>query len=98
MKALEYLDLNYSRIIQLSDVAAHVEVSSAYLSNLFSRHLGRSFTDHLTEYRIERAKQLLSEGHHSVKSISHMVGYHDPNYFSRLFKKQTGQSPTEYSP
>lgn len=97
-KALEYLDLNYSRIIQLSDVAAHVEVSSAYLSNLFSCHLGRSFTDHLTEYRIERAKQLLSEGHHSVKSISHMVGYHDPNYFSRLFKKQTGQSPTEYSP
>ena len=97
-KALEYLDLNYFRSVQLSDVAMAVEVSPAYLSNLFSRHLGRSFTDHLTEYRIEKAKQLLTEQNHSIKTISHMVGYQDPNYFSRLFKKQTGRSPTEYRP
>lgn len=97
-RALEYIDLQYSRTIQLSDVARHVEVSPAYLSNLFTSHLGRSFIDQLTACRIDRAKQLLAERNHSIKSISYMVGYQDPNYFSRLFKKWTGQSPTEYQP
>jgi two-component system response regulator YesN len=97
-RALEYIDLQYSRPIQLSDVARHVEVSPAYLSNLFTSHLGRSFIDQLTACRIDRAKQLLAERNHSIKSISYMVGYQDPNYFSRLFKKWTGQSPTEYQP
>ncbi len=97
-RALEYIDLHYSRPIQLADVAAHVEVSPAYLSNLFTRHLGRSFIDQLTDSRIEKAKQLLAEQNHSIKTISHIVGYQDPNYFSRLFKKLTGMSPTEYRP
>ena len=97
-RALEYIDLHYSRPIQLSDVALYVEVSPAYLSNLFTRHLGRSFVDQLTESRMDKAKQLLTEQTHSIKTISHMVGYQDPNYFSRLFKKQTGHSPTEYRP
>ncbi|MGC9312045.1 MAG: helix-turn-helix transcriptional regulator, partial [Sediminispirochaetaceae bacterium] len=97
-RALEYIDLHYSRPIQLSDVALHVEVSPAYLSNLFTRHLGRSFIDQLTDCRIDRAKQLLAEQGHPIKTISHMVGYQDPNYFSRLFKKWTGQSPTDYQP
>ena len=97
-RALEFIDFNYSRPIQLSDLALHVEVSPAYLSNLFTRHLGRSFVDQLTACRIEQAKQLLAEQSHSIKIISHMVGYQDPNYFSRLFKKWTGQSPTEYRP
>ncbi|WP_319562601.1 response regulator [Marispirochaeta sp.] len=97
-RALEYIDLYYSRPIQLADVALHVEVSPAYLSNLFSQHLGRSFIDQLTDCRINKAKQLLTEKIHPVKTISHMIGYQDPNYFSRLFRKWTGQSPTEYRP
>ena len=48
--------------------------------------------------QIDKARKLLVEGNHSIKTISHMVGYQDPNYFSRLFKKWTGQSPTEYRP
>ncbi len=95
-RALDYIDQYYSRPIQLSDVSTEVGVSSAYLSNLFTRHLGRSFVDQLTDIRMEKARGLLLENSHSVKEISCLVGYQDPNYFSRLFKKQTGKSPTEY--
>lgn len=95
-RALEYIDRNFSHPIQLSDVAEDVGVSHAYLSNLFTRHLGLSFVDQLTDSRMEKARRLLLEQKLSVKEISSLVGYQDPNYFSRLFKKQTGMSPTEY--
>ncbi len=96
-RALDYINLNYSRPLQLSDVAEKVDISAAYLSNLFSRHLRKSFVDHLTQIRIEKAKKLLKEHTYSIKEISSLVGYQDPNYFSRLFKRQTGVSPTEFS-
>jgi len=95
-RALDYINLNYSHSLQLSDVAAQVEVSSAYLSNLFSRYLRKSFVDHLTQIRMDRAKRLLREHTHSIKEISSLVGYQDPNYFSRLFKRLVGCSPTEF--
>ncbi|MDZ7794398.1 MAG: response regulator [Spirochaetia bacterium] len=95
-RALDYIKLNYAHSLQLSDVADEVEVSSAYLSNLFSRYLRKSFVDQLTQMRMERAKRLLKEHSHSIKEISSMVGYQDPNYFSRLFKRLVGCSPTEF--
>lgn len=95
-RALDYMDRCFSSPVQLSDVADEVGVSSAYLSNLFTRYIGDSFVDQLTERRMEKARQLLAAHRLSVKEISRMVGYQDPNYFSRLFKKQTGVSPTEY--
>lgn len=96
-RALQYIDQHYSHPLQLSDAADHVNVSPSYLSSLFSKHLRRSFIDHLTDIRMEKAKRLLCEQNQSIKSISRMVGYQDPNYFSRLFKKYTGQAPSEYS-
>ncbi|MFO7731019.1 MAG: response regulator [Spirochaetia bacterium] len=95
-RAIDYIKLNYSHPLQLSDVADQVDVSSAYLSNLFSRYLRKSFVDQLTQIRIERAKRLLKEHSHSIKEISSLVGYQDPNYFSRLFKRLVGCSPTEF--
>jgi YesN/AraC family two-component response regulator len=58
---------------------------------------GRGFSDYLIEYRIERAKELLSLPGASIKQVSASCGYPDPNYFSRLFKKVTGLTPTTFS-
>lgn len=95
-RALDFINLNYSYPLQLTDVAKQVEVSSAYLSHLFSSHLRKSFVDQLTQIRLVKAKQLLKEHAYSIKEVSSMVGYQDPNYFSRLFKRFTGCSPSEY--
>jgi two-component system, response regulator YesN len=94
--AVQYIQAHYSESLQLLDVADRVHVSSAYLSQLFGKHLGVGFSDYLTAVRIQRAKELLGPGHRSVKEVSHAVGYRDPNYFSRVFRKAVGHSPSEY--
>lgn len=95
-RALAFIQRNYSHSLQLVDVAAAVDVSPAYLSNLFSRHLRHSFIDELTSIRLEKAKRLLRQKELSIKEISLSVGYKDPNYFSRTFKTHVGMVPSAY--
>jgi len=95
-KAVEFIHGHYTEPIQLSSAADAAQVSSAYLSRLFSEHLKTSFVDHLTELRVEKAEKLIRESRMSVKEIAFAVGYQDPNYFSKIFKKTTGVLPTEY--
>ena len=77
-------------------VAEQCGVSAGYLSRLFSEHLGVPFNDHLNSVRLDVAQRLLQDGDRTVKEIAYAVGYQDPNYFSRIFKKYTGHSPTRY--
>jgi two-component system response regulator YesN len=95
-KAVEYIHGHYAEQIQLSSTAEAAQVSSAYLSRLFSEHLKTSFVDYLTELRVERAEKLIRESRMNIKEIAFTVGYQDPNYFSKIFKKITGVLPTEY--
>ncbi len=96
-RAHEYIDANYERPLQLSEVAEELRITPSYLSRLFSRYGSITFVDYLTNVRMERAKELLRGGKYSIKEISRLVGYHDPNYFSRIFKKISGLAPTDYS-
>jgi len=96
-EALQYIDAHYTQPLQLTDVAKVSNVSAGYLSRLFSQHLNASFNDHLNSVRLERARHALEEGKLSIKEIAYSVGYRDPNYFSRIFKKLTGSSPSEFS-
>ena len=96
-EAVGFMDTHYARPLQLTSVAEHCEVSAGYLSRLFSEHLGSSFNDHLNSVRLDAAQRLLEEGRRTVKEIAYSVGYHDPNYFSRIFKKFKGVSPTSFS-
>ncbi|MFW5880419.1 MAG: helix-turn-helix transcriptional regulator, partial [Spirochaetota bacterium] len=82
---------------QLTTVAEHCTVSPSYLSRLFSERLGTSFNDYLNTVRLGVAQRLLELGKQSVKEIALSVGYHDPNYFSRIFKKFVGVSPTSFT-
>ena len=73
-----------------------MEISPFYFSKLFKEETGANFIDYLTMARIERAKGFLRDKARSVKEISAAAGYADANYFSKLFKKVVGLTPTEY--
>jgi len=93
VKAIGYIQERYTGQIQLTDTAEAAQVSSAYLSRLFSEHLRTNFIDFITELRIEKAEKLIRETRMTIKEISYAVGYQDPNYFSKLFRKMTTLPP-----
>ncbi|WP_058485842.1 response regulator [Defluviitalea phaphyphila] len=94
--AKDYINKNYSKPITLEDISRKVNVSPQYFSKLFKEETGENFIDYLTNVRISAAKKLLLEGNLSIKEICYKIGYNDPNYFSRIFKKIVGVTPTEY--
>ncbi|OPJ61553.1 response regulator transcription factor [Clostridium oryzae] len=94
--AVEYISDNYTNPISLNDVAEHTYVSSYYLSRMFTKELGKNFVDYLNEVRIEKAKEYLKEDYHKTYEVADMVGIKDPHYFSKLFKKYTGLTPSEF--
>ena len=76
-------------------MAHRVSFSPFYFSKLFKKAFGLSFIEYLTHLRIERAKSLLTQGM-SVREVSDIVGFTEPNYFTRVFKKETGLTPSSY--
>ncbi len=94
-QALQYIEEHYGENIMLDDIASYLEVSSFYLSKLFKKATGRNFTDLLAEKRVEKAKTLL-RSQMSVKEITFAVGFNSQNYFTKVFKKYCGITPTEY--
>lgn len=94
--AKDYIDCNYDKDLSLDDVSRRVDISPYYFSKIFKEGTGKNFVEYLTLVRIEKAKELLVNTEHSMKEICIMVGYSEPNYFSRSFKKNVGVTPTEY--
>lgn len=91
-----YIEEHSHEELSLDRLAELVDFTPMYLSKLFKDKLGVNYIDYLTECRIQHAKQLLKDPDKSLKEISFEVGYHEPNYFSKVFKKMCGQSPSEY--
>jgi two-component system response regulator YesN len=97
VKAMAFIQEHYAEAIHLGSAAEAAQVSPAYLSRLFSEYLKTSFIDFLTELRLEKGEKLIRESGKSIKEIAFEVGYQDPNYFSKIFRKLRGQSPTEFA-
>ena len=95
--ALDFIRTNFAQPITLDLVAEHVGLSPKRLSRLFIEELGKGFSDSLIDFRIERAKALLTMPGMTIKQVSADCGYPDPNYFARLFKKVTGSTPSEFA-
>lgn len=96
-KAKSYINVHFQKEISLDEVSREVNVSPYYFSKLFKEETGQNFIEYLTEIRINKAKEMLSQGNEtSMKEICLACGYQDPNYFSRIFKKIVGKTPTEY--
>jgi two-component system response regulator YesN len=86
----------FSQDLNLDDISKELHISPQYLSRLYKNETGENFIERLTAVRIENAKRLMKENKYSIKEICYMSGYSDPNYFSKLFKKHEGISPTDY--
>lgn len=82
--------------ISLDAIGRVVGLSPIYISKIFKEQLGVNYITFLTECRIEKAKKLMRDPEKSLKEITFDVGYHDPNYFSKVFKKMCNTSPTDY--
>ena len=95
-KAQEYIRQNFTKDISLEMAAQQVNISPYYFSKLFKEETGTNFSDYLTDLRIQKATSLLKQDpERNIKEISIESGYSNPNYFSRIFKKVTGMTPTE---
>ena len=92
----EYVENNYIYDISMQEAAEEMGYSDAYFSKLFKQYFNQNFTAYLTEYRIKKAKERLSNTNHSIKDISRMVGYTDSNYFAKIFKRLVGEIPSKY--
>ena len=91
-----YINDNYAQDISLDDVSRLVDISPYYFSKLFKQEVGENFIEYLTRTRITHAMRLLEDSRYSIKEVCLMCGYSDPNYFSRIFKKYEGMTPSEY--
>ncbi len=95
-RAKAYIDENFSQDLFLDDVSRYVNISPYYFSKLFKEEAGENFIEYLTRVRVRYAKELLKNPNLSIKEICVMSGYSDPSYFSRIFRKQEGVTPSEY--
>ena len=94
--ALHYIHQNFSCDISLTSVAEEVHLNATYFSTLFKAETGVSFTRYINDIRIDEAKHLLSSTNSSILEIAIGTGFEDQGYFSKVFRRLTGVTPTQY--
>ncbi len=92
-QAVAYIHQNYEQSLSRSQIAHVLGVSENYLTRIFHQESGIALWDYLNRYRVMQAKELLRNTHDNVAYISSQVGFDDPAYFSRVFRRYVGQSP-----
>lgn len=95
-RAKEYIDEHYSEDLTLQHVAGHVGISQGYLSSLFTKKLGYGFIDYVNIIRINHACVYLQQNYFKTYEIAYKIGFRDEKYFSKVFKKIKGVSPSQY--
>ena len=93
---IAYFHQNYHRSISRLEIAEEVGVNQDYLTRVFKQELGVSPWDYLTRYRIFQAKERLLATDENIGKIGYKVGFSDVAYFSRVFRRHTGLSPSKY--
>ena len=96
-QARNYIDSHFDNSsLSLPEVASHANFSASHFCTVFSQETGQSFKEYLTEIRIQRAQELLRTTALKSFEIADQIGYGDPHYFSYVFRKHTGVSPTAF--
>ena len=91
-----YIHKNYAADLSLQTISQALNYSEAYFCKLFKQCFRENFSVYLNRYRIDKAKELLATTDVGVKDVSQACGYADSSYFARVFKRQTGQTPSDY--
>ena len=95
-KVMNYVNLNVSEPLTLKNLAAMCFISPSYLSALFKQETGTTLIDYINTQRVNRAAQLLEQNNHTIAAVAEEVGILDVNYFTKIFKKTLGVTPTRY--
>jgi two-component system response regulator YesN len=90
------IDQRYAENLQVAEIGKEVFLSVTYLCLLFKQETGETINEYLTKVRVEKAKELLREPGNKFYEVCYAVGYSDPSYFSKIFKKYTGFTPSSY--
>lgn len=96
LQMMDYITTHYQRDISLSDIADSLHLNPNYLSQVFKKEAGITFSKYLTDLRITKAKQLLNSGNVSISEVAMNVGFNDYFYFLKTFKRITGQTPSQF--
>jgi two-component system response regulator YesN len=91
-----FIQARYAEDITLQSIAERYHMSESYFSRLFKKQVGTSFLEYITLIRIRHAKELLTNPRLKIYEVSVQVGYQDSRYFSQIFRKYTGETPTEF--
>lgn len=93
---IRYFNEAFSQEISIEEYAKNQHMSVCWFIRCFKRYMGMTPLQYVTSIRITKAKDLLKNTAFTIQEVGRLVGYENPLYFSRIFKKQTGHSPSEY--
>lgn len=97
LKIIKYIHNNYSNYdLSLDDISKNTFLTPAYICVIFKDYTGKTVNKYISEHRIKKAKELIKNPDIKMSDIAQEVGFRDGNYFAKIFKKETGCSPTEY--
>ncbi|MCQ6275648.1 helix-turn-helix domain-containing protein [Bacillus sp. V3B] len=96
-KAIDYIQFNLENLLLLNNIATAIHVNPTYLSRKFKEDTNMTIIEYINHKRVEEAKLYLHRGNKSITEIAFLVGFNDLNYFSRVFKKITSVTPSQYS-
>ena len=97
LKILSYLNEHYASDISLKKISEEFHLNSSYISQLIKSETGLTYTQYVTELRINKAKELLKTTKMSLNEVSEAVGFNDYFYFIKKFKREVGITPGKYS-
>ena len=95
-EAKKYIQDNLASDITLKDVSEHVGYNTSYFSSMFKKECNMTFSEYLTESRINESKKLLKSSNDTIEAIAHQCGYTDIKTFNKNFKKYVGLKPGQY--
>ncbi len=95
-RAIRYIESQYPSEITLRDIARAAQISTSHLAHIFRTRMGISPLRYLMEVRINAARRLLAAGDLPVREVAERIGFQDPLYFSRVFRRHVGVAPSHF--